>query len=67
MPVESRFLIRVSAFDDAHGVESLRLSFIVNRPAEEPGFRLEREDVSGRSMRYTIKAYAVDKPQGQRY
>ncbi len=59
--------IRVSAFDDAHGVESLRLSFIVNRPAEEPGFRLEREDVSGRSMRYTIKAYAVDKPQGQRY
>lgn len=59
--------IRVSAFDDAHGVESLRLSFIVNRPAEEPGFRLEREDVGGRSMRYTIKAYAVDKPEGQRY
>ena len=59
--------IRVSAFDDAHGVESLRLSFIVNRLAEEPGFRLEREDVSGRSMRYTIKAYAVDKPEGQRY
>ncbi len=59
--------IRVSAFDDAHGVESLRLSFIVNRPAEEPGFRLEREDVGGRSMRYAIKAYAVDKPEGQRY
>lgn len=59
--------IRVSAFDDSHGVESLRLSFIVNRPAEEPGFRLEREDLGGRSMRYTIKSYAVDKPEGQRY
>lgn len=59
--------IRVSAFDDSHGVESLRLSFIVNRPAEEPGFRLEREDLGGRSMRYTVKSYAADKPAGQRY
>ena len=59
--------IRVSAFDDSHGVESLRLSFIVNRPAEEPGFRLQREDVSGRVMRYTVHAYAADKPEGKRY
>jgi len=59
--------IRVSAFDDTHGVESLRLSFIVNRPAEEPGFRLEREDTNGRSMRYKLHAYAADKPEGRRY
>ncbi|MDJ0958259.1 MAG: ribulose bisphosphate carboxylase small subunit [Arenicellales bacterium] len=59
--------IRVSAFDDSHGVESLRLSFIVNRPSEEPGFRLEREDLRGRSMRYRLHAYATDKPTGQRY
>ena len=59
--------IRVSAFDDSHGVESLRLSFIVNRPAEEPGFRLQREDIGGRTMRYTVHAYAADKPEGQRY
>ena len=59
--------IRVSAFDDSHGVESLRLSFIVNRPSEEPGFRLEREDTRGRSMRYRLHAYATDKPAGQRY
>jgi ribulose-bisphosphate carboxylase small chain len=59
--------IRVSAFDDTHGVESLRLSFIVNRPAEEPGFRLEREETNGRSMRYKLHAYAADKPEGQRY
>ena len=32
--------IRVSAFDATPGWESLRLSFIVNRPAKEPGFRL---------------------------
>src|ERR1700755_1595514 len=32
--------IRISAFDSTHGVESVVLSFIVNRPAEEPGFRL---------------------------
>ena len=30
--------VRVSAFDSSHGVESLRLSFIVNRPSVEPGF-----------------------------
>ena len=59
--------VRVSAFDDSHGVESLRLSFIVNRPSEEPGFRLEREDLRGRSMRYRLHAYATDKPTGQRY
>lgn len=59
--------IRVSAFDDSHGVESLRLSFIVNRPTVEPGFRLQREDLGGRSMRYTVHSYATDKPEGQRY
>jgi len=59
--------IRVSAFDDSHGVESLRLSFIVNRPTDEPGFRLQREDLGGRSMRYSVHSYAADKPEGQRY
>src|SRR5215211_3989750 len=37
--------IRMSAFDSSHGWESLRLSFIVNRPKDEPGFRLERQEV----------------------
>ena len=59
--------IRVSAFDDSPGVESLRLSFIVNRPEQEPGFRLEREDAAGRSMRYKLHAYATDRPAGRRY
>lgn len=59
--------VRVSAFDDTHGVESLRLSFIVNRPEHEPGFRLEREETNGRSMRYKLHSYAADKPEGHRY
>jgi ribulose-bisphosphate carboxylase small chain len=43
------------------------LSFIVNRPKDEPGFRLERHEVDGRNIRYTTKSYAVDRPEGSRY
>jgi ribulose-bisphosphate carboxylase small chain len=57
----------MSAFDSSHGWESQRLSFIVNRPKEEPGFRLERNEVEGRNIRYTTKSYAVDRPEGVRY
>jgi ribulose-bisphosphate carboxylase small chain len=59
--------VRVSAFDATRGIESVRLSFIVNRPAEEPGFHLERTETAGRTVRYTIKAYAARAPSGQRY
>ena len=59
--------IRVNAFDATRGVESLRLSFIVNRPADEPGFRLERQEAAGRSIRYTLHAYATERPEGERY
>ena len=59
--------IRVSAFDDTRGVESIQLSFIVNRPPEEPGFRLERTEAADRQIRYTLSSYATNKPTGQRY
>lgn len=59
--------IRLSAFDDTHGWESIRLSFIVNRPADEPGLTLERQEMGGRAVRYTTRAYAVNRPEGQRY
>jgi ribulose-bisphosphate carboxylase small chain len=59
--------IRMSAFDSSHGWESQRLSFIVNRPKDEPGFRLERHEVDGRNIRYTTTSYAVDRPEGRRY
>ena len=55
------------AFDSTHGWESVRLSFIVNRPKEEKGFKLSREDTHGRMMRYSITPYSTDMPEGERY
>jgi ribulose-bisphosphate carboxylase small chain len=62
-----RAYIRLSAFDATHGWESLRLSFLTDRPAKEPGFALERTEVAGRGIRYTTRAYAADRPTGSRY
>ena len=60
--------IRVTAFDSTQGVESVRMSFIVNRPKDEPGFRMVRTEGEGRTMRYSIESYAVQtKPEGTRY
>jgi len=59
--------IRLMAFDSTRGVESIAMSFIVNRPADEPGFRLQRQEVNGRTMRYTIQGYGADRPEGKRY
>ena len=55
------------AFDSTRGIESVAMSFIVHRPANEPGFRLDRQEVNGRSLRYTTHTYAADKPENQRY
>ena len=59
--------IRVTAFDSTQGVESPRMSFIVNRPAKEPGFRLVRQELGGRQVQYTVHSYATDKSEGERY
>jgi ribulose-bisphosphate carboxylase small chain len=59
--------MKVNAFDSTRGWETVRLSFIVNRPAEEPGFVLERQEAAGRSVRYTVRSYATQRPAGQRY
>lgn len=59
--------IRLSAFDSTHSWESLRLSFIVGRPKEEPGFHLERSEDDGRNVRYLTRSYAANKPAGDRY
>jgi len=59
--------IRVMAFDSTRGVESPRMSYIVNRPKNEPGFGLVRQEVNGRNIRYTVQSYATDKPEGERY
>ena len=59
--------VRVLAFNASRGFESPQMSFIVNRPADEPGFSLERQEVGGRQVHYTVKSYAVQKPEGERY
>jgi ribulose-bisphosphate carboxylase small chain len=59
--------IRISGFDSTPGWESVRLSFLVHRPPDEPGFGLERQEMEGRRIRYTLRAYATDRPMGARY
>jgi ribulose-bisphosphate carboxylase small chain len=59
--------IRTVAFDSRRGVESIRMSFIVNRPDDEPGFHLVRAEGQGRNIGYTIRAYAAERPAGRRY
>jgi len=59
--------VKVNAFDSTHGWESLRLSFIVQRPEKEPGFELVRQEGEGRKVRYTLRSYATSKPEGERY
>jgi ribulose-bisphosphate carboxylase small chain len=64
---KGRAYIRLSAFDATAGWESVRLSFITDRPEEEPGFTLVRQEADGRNQRYTTRSYATDKPMGSRY
>jgi ribulose-bisphosphate carboxylase small chain len=59
--------VRVTAFDSTQGVESPRMSYIVNRPKTEPGFGLARTEGEGRQVHYRISSYATDKPEGERY
>ena len=59
--------IRLTAFDSSQGVESVRMSFIVNRPKHEPGFRLDRQEGVGRNTRYSTRSYATERPEGERY
>lgn len=62
-----RHYVRVTAFDSTRGWETPRMSFIVNRPAREPGFRLVRQEVDGRAVRYTVESLAAQRPEGERY
>jgi ribulose-bisphosphate carboxylase small chain len=59
--------VRLMAFDSTRGVESIAMSLIVNRPADEPGFGLVRQEAEGRTLRYTVRGYAADRPERQRY
>lgn len=45
--------IRFNAFDSTRGFETVTMSFIVNRPKVEPKIVMVRQEVGGRSIRYT--------------
>lgn len=59
--------VRLNAYDANYGRQTTALSFIVQRPPVEPGFRLDREETSDRRIRYTLHSYATDRPEGERY
>jgi ribulose-bisphosphate carboxylase small chain len=59
--------VKLIAYDSSHGRQTTALSFIVNRPAGEPGFRLERTEAHDRVVRYRLHAYATDAAPGSRY
>lgn len=47
--------VKVNAFDSSGGWETVRLSFLVARPADEPAFVLSRREGPGRTIRYEIR------------
>ena len=60
--------IKLNGFNNARGVESCAISFIVQRPSFEPGFYLSRQEAEGRRIIYTIQSYAVQSAgEGARY
>ncbi|MCL2489552.1 MAG: ribulose bisphosphate carboxylase small subunit [Propionibacteriaceae bacterium] len=59
--------VRVMAYDARLGRQTTALSFLVQRPAVEPGFRLDRTESEGRVQRYAVHSYATERPAGSRY
>jgi ribulose-bisphosphate carboxylase small chain len=60
--------IKINGFNNARGIESTAMSFIVQRPTFEPGFYLVRQEGAGRNIIYTIQSYAVQAAaEGSRY
>ena len=45
--------IRINAFDDTRGFETVMMSFIINRPEIEPALDVVRTDVRGRIQSYS--------------
>ena len=47
--------IRINGYDRSLGRATTALSFIVNRPAEEPTFELLRQESADRQVKYTLR------------
>ena len=48
--------VKLNGYDRTKGRQTTMLSFIVQRPKNEPGFKLERMDGSDRRVHYTIRS-----------
>jgi len=59
--------VKLNAYDARRFRQTTALSFIVQRPEPEPGFRLERQEAQDRIVRYTTRSYATERPVGERY
>ena len=59
--------VKVSAYDRRKGRQTTAISFIVNRPTEDPGFAVVRQETHDRTINYTLRSYATDKPKGDRF
>lgn len=58
--------IRLMAFDATRGAGSIAMSFIDNRPRNEPGSGLARTGGAGRTMRYRSGSCATGRPEAER-
>src|SRR6059058_1101412 len=52
-----RDYVKLNAYDSSLGRQTTALSFIVSRPSDEPGYRLDRTDAHDRVMRYRLHPY----------
>lgn len=59
--------IKVNGYNRSYSKQTTALSFLVNRPEEEPGFQLLRQEQNDRHIAYTLHSYAAEKPHGERY
>jgi ribulose-bisphosphate carboxylase small chain len=48
--------IKLNGYDRTKGRQTTMLSFIVQRPEDEPGFVLERTEAQDRRIQYTIRS-----------
>ena len=62
-----RHYIKLVAYDSSLGRQSSRFSIIVNRPEEEPGYRVVRQEKHDRTVQYTVEPYAHQDAIGRRY
>jgi ribulose-bisphosphate carboxylase small chain len=62
-----RLYVRIGGYDRSLGRATTVLSIIVNRPPDEPGFYVERQEGPDRQVRYTIHSFEAEKPPAERY